>query len=517
MKNLYRVKGFWYQQEHILLDGCCKEADALLLFCMQQGLKITGFLEGKEMQFHYLPAISLGQQEKVQSSMNRALGQQEEFQSSMHRALGQQEGIQSSMHRALGQQEEVRSSMHRAPGQQEEGWAVIRSAAELMERDPQAGRPGSHLLCQEGWEQEWKRLLAEGVPDGDIFVDLFHLEHMRGYYIVINPSAPTTVQRFHASQIQSQYMEGMAIYGRLAARQDTQFVFPGWWGKGDTALMASFMASYKKAKDISRLVMLCARGHEEIIRFFPAVDGILTLSQGSRKALETYLLLSETYDSGNLVRCGFQLGYCGYGKDWSHLEGKPTMLGLFRKSLGLPPDAAPSPIPDSFLAPSKPQMQAFLEQIKEEEAILIIPDANGFYQILDADLGREQGREAIWAFLERLCLGWVRQGRKVYCNLGREGDPCLEGAVPLCLPIPDLLSISQGFRLIYAVRTGLADILALGRNRLQILYHAPATRNLQMFNDATDLGQVRPGIVNGYWSQEGQEALLEELIKGECI
>ena len=167
--------------------------------------------------------------------------------------------------------------------------------------------------------------------------------------------------------------------------------------------------------------------------------------------------------------------------------------------------------------PSKPQMQAFLEQIKEEEAILIIPDANGFYQILDADLGREQGREAIWAFLERLCLGWVRQGRKVYCNLGREGDPCLEGAVPLCLPIPDLLSISQGFRLIYAVRTGLADILALGRNRLQILYHAPATRNLQMFNDATDLGQVRPGIVNGYWSQEGQEALLEELIKGECI
>ncbi len=260
MKNLYRVKGFWYQQEHILLDGCCKEADALLLFCMQQGLKITGFLEGKEMQFHYLPAISLGQQEKVQSSM----------------------------HRALGQQEEVRSSMHRAPGQQEEGWAVIRSAAELMERDPQAGRPGSHLLCQEGWEQEWKRLLAEGVPDGDIFVDLFHLEHMRGYYIVINPSAPTTVQRFHASQIQSQYMEGMAIYGRLAARQDTQFVFPGWWGKGDTALMASFMASYKKAKDISRLVMLCARGHEEIIRFFPAVDGILTLSQGSRKALETF-------------------------------------------------------------------------------------------------------------------------------------------------------------------------------------------------------------------------------------
>ncbi len=513
MRNLYRVKQHWYRKKRILLAGCGEETGALLLFAMQQSLKITGLLREKEMAFHYLPAFSEAEVREG-SAINRSKGEVREG-----KGVCQSEG-EAREGKGIRQSEgEVREGKDicQSEGEAGKGYAIIRSPEELMEKNPEAEMPGCHQLRQEGWEQEWRRLLAEGVPEEAIFVDLYHLEHAKGYYIAVNPSAPTAVQRFHGSWIQSQYLEGQAIYSRLAAVWDTQFVFPGWWGKGDTALMASLMGAYKKSRDIQRLVMLCARGHEEIIRFFPAVDGILTLSQGSRQALETYLLLSEAYDGGNLVRCGFQLGYCAYGKDWSHLEGKPTMLGLFREALSLPPDAALTPIPERFLTPSKPQMQALLEKIRKEQALLIIPNANGFYQVLDAGVGREKGREAILAFLERLSMGWARQGRKVYCNLGGEGEVCLPGASPLQLSIPDLLSISQGFRLIYSVRTGLADILALGRNRLRVLNHAPAMRSLQMFNDATDLGRVRPGIVNDYWSREGQEALLEELLGGGSI
>lgn len=461
MRSLYRIKESWYQEKKVLLGGCGRETRALLLFCMQQNLRVAGFLKEKETEFHYLPVFS---------------------------------------------EEEL-----------EEGTAVARSAEALMEQDPQAGLPGCFQLRSDGWEEEWKRLVQEGVPEEKIFVDIYHLENLRGYYIVVNPDMPMAVQRFHERQIQSRYLEGKAIYGSLASQRDTQFVFPGWWGKGDTVLMASLMESYKKERGIANLVMLAARGHEEIIRFFPAVDGILTLSQDSRKALETYIILSEKYVGENLVWCGFSLAYCGYGKNWSNLTGKPTMLGIFRKALLLPQDAGLCFIPDCFLSPARADTQALLEELEREEAVLVIPQANGLYQILDMDPATENSREMIWAFLERLCEGWASKGKKVYCNIGGKKEPCLKGAVPLSLSIPDLLSVSRGFQLIYTVRTGLADILALGGNKMRVLNHKAVTRNLQMFRDATDLRLVNPRIVNDDWSPEGQDALLEEIIKGGVI
>ncbi len=461
LRSLYRIRESWYQKEKVLLCGCSKETRALLLFCMQQNLRVAGFLKEKETEFHYLPVFS---------------------------------------------EEELEGDA-----------AVVRSAEALMEQDPQAGLPGCFWLCDDGWEQEWKRLVQEGVPEEKIFVDIYHLENLRGYYIVVNPNMPTAVQRFHEYQIQSQYLEGKAVYGSLASQKDTQFVFPGWWGKGDTVLMASLMESYKKEKGIAKLVMLAARGHEEIIRFFPAVDGILTLNQNSRKALETYLLLSEKYVGENLVWCGHSLEYCGYGKNWSNLKGKPTMLGIFRKALLLPPDAGLCFIPDCYLSPAKADTQALFQELKGEEAVLVIPQANGLYQILDMEPATKNARKMIWDFLERLCECWISNGKKVYCNIGRKGEPCLKGAVPLSLSIPDLLSISRGFQLIYTVRTGLADILALGRNKMRVLNHKAVTCNLQMFQEATDLRLVHPGIVNDDWSPEGQDVLLEEIIKGGVI
>ena len=58
LRSLYRIRESWYQKEKVLLCGCSKETRALLLFCMQQNLRVAGFLKEKETEFHYLPVFS---------------------------------------------------------------------------------------------------------------------------------------------------------------------------------------------------------------------------------------------------------------------------------------------------------------------------------------------------------------------------------------------------------------------------------------------------------------------------
>lgn len=460
LHGIYRIKKEWYEKKNILLKGTHEESRHLLLFCMQRNLRIAGFLqEGRDRVLHYLPVYT---------------------------------------------PEEIAGG----------AYEVVSAPEEIMERDPASESAGSHCLYGSDWEERRRELLMEGVPGERIFVDDYRLENCRGFYAVINPDAPLNVIRFHERQIMSRYFAGNAIFDRLALDRGTRYVFPGWRGKGDTVLICSLMEAYKEKVGCKRLVFLASRGHEEIVRLFPAVDGVLTMDLESRLSLETYLLLSPEEKQENLCFCGFGPQYCGLGRDWSILKGRPTMAGLFRKALGLEETALFQRIGDDFLVPATTKQEELFRKLQGERSVLVIPQAHGLYQVMDMDEKTKKFKPAIRRFLERLCAEWTARGYRVYCNIGNPEEPCIPGTVPLSLTIRELLTVCRGFSMIYTVRTGLADILALCGCRMRVLNPVPVTHTLEMFNTATDLRMVNPDIQNDYWCPEGEDVLMSGILGG---
>lgn len=461
LKGLYRIKEKWFSEDKILIRGAGLEAHHIFLFCLQQELPVMGFLaDGKKVVLlHSLPLFD----------------------------------------------------------EKPDGYVVIESIEELWERDPKADDPNSFCLCESGWERQREMLLLSGVPNDRIYVDYYHLENVKGYYVVTSPNLQNQISRYHARQIRQWFLSGKAIFERLSTDQKSQYVLPQYFGSGDLIWISAMMRVYKEKYNDKKLVVLTNKERKEIPLLYPSIDEVVVLDEDSLWSLKTYFRLSPGLDKQNIcdlstilsAKFGLQETE---GIPWA--ESKQNVAQqFFRRALGLEGKGSWEMIPEQFLRPQSPKERRWMETIEAQDAVLIIPKTNFINVALESDPDTKGYAGLMWRFLADLAQEWKSCGKTVYCNIGSPDDFLLPGTLPLALTIRELLAVCKSFRMIYSIRTGLADILAFSGCPLRVLYPASVNERWEYLNGLCNLQQLNENIVNDYWSPEGGEELKRRVLE----
>ena len=226
---------------------------------------------------------------------------------------------------------------------------------------------------------------------------------------------------------------------------------------GDTVFIATLSTAYKKAHNVSSLIIVAKERQAEAVEWFEGVDGILGLDDMQMMCLRYYFTISRNfYENGvryGHIPCMIEVERPG---TFYHIPpgfGGISLMDVWKKRiLDLPDDASTCEI---YVTED---MLPYENEEKYKNAVLIAPAA----------FTNKGIPESFW---EKLVFELKNKGYEVYCNSGGlHYDTVIKGSVEHVMSTKELILNASFFKHIVAVRSGFTDLVTKTNAKLSVLH-----------------------------------------------
>lgn len=246
------------------------------------------------------------------------------------------------------------------------------------------------------------------------------------------------------------YKLGKELYNMLLDKTNVHFIIcPA--SMGDTAQVASYMTTYKKVRNVGRVIFVIKNWQEDLIKLFPAVDAVFPISDSYMFALGVYICQENLFDSNNIL-----YGHFPTINDWSFrffdhsfcnavcTEPRLNLNDEYKgRILKIPLDSVADKI-------SIPDYEANIDLREYKNSILLLPHArtenvnsNVFWHHLINNL---KSNEDI---------------NKIYTNAFLPNEDVLENTEKCSLKVSEICYIAKHLKRIIGIRSGMFDLLNL--------------------------------------------------------
>ncbi len=223
---------------------------------------------------------------------------------------------------------------------------------------------------------------------------------------------------------------------------------------GDTLWMAVFAGAYIKTHECESIYYVVKESQNEIVNYFPDIDGTVVMSNDEMLSLRTYIITCNLWCQDHIVYGFFRetltykndkFSFVQYSNGNNMIEARLQWLGL---SNGHKP---------SKMLPLDEGDDSELKQLFEK-SILFMPSAWSVHPIP-------------MSFWKSLAKSYADAGFTIYTNYnGLDYERMIEGTKPLSSSIMELARIAPYFAQVISLRSGACDLLAETPANLSVLY-----------------------------------------------
>lgn len=222
-------------------------------------------------------------------------------------------------------------------------------------------------------------------------------------------------------------------------------------GIGDTLYVLSYMKEYRKKFPNKKIVFIVKGAHKFLVDMYSEyVDETIIPSKFYFKLIEQYLKENSRSNDRIIYAHPFKIIY-----DPCKILGIKDicLLDLYKVLLEIP-------IKSKYCTPNinlEKKLNIKKENNISDNSILLCP-----YCVSIPMIDKE-----IW---EDVAKEYISKGYKVFTNVKDESEEAIKGTVPISLKLDDFSSIVEEFKHIYAIRSGLCDLISFFNVDLTILY-----------------------------------------------
>lgn len=231
---------------------------------------------------------------------------------------------------------------------------------------------------------------------------------------------------------------------------DVQYFFcPS--GIGDTLYVLAYMKEYRKAFPNKKIVFVVKEAHKFLVDMYPEdVDETIVVSRFYFKLVEQYLKEHLKNEEKIIYAHPLKIIY-----DPCKILGVRDicLLDLYKVLLDIPINSEYCKPTINFKKTSDLKRQNAINH----NSILLCPYCVSIPMI----------DKKIW---EDIAKEYTDKGYKVFTNIKDESEEAINGTVPISLELNDFCSIIEEFKYVYAIRSGLCDLMSFFNVDLTVLY-----------------------------------------------
>lgn len=221
-------------------------------------------------------------------------------------------------------------------------------------------------------------------------------------------------------------------------------------GIGDTLYVLAYMKEYKNIYPNKKIYFIIKESHKFLVNMYSEyIDNVLIPSKFYFKILEQYLKVNGK-NSKIIYAHPFKIIY-----DPCKILGIKNicLLDLYKVLLEIPIDSKYCKPHISYVQKAKIKIENGIN----DKSILLCPYCVSIPMI----------DKQVWEFIADY---YIKKGYKVFTNVKDENEKSIKGTYPINLKLDDFCAVVEEFKHIYAIRSGLCDLMAFFDVKLTVLY-----------------------------------------------